>query len=276
MNVTYDPRAEREQKYAFIDSRHVLTNYNRNVAKWFPEKPELDFARMIGPLGASRSFYYDCIDNLHREGETDADYEIRLKSQYAELNRVRNARGCHIRLGVLKGGKNKTEKRQKEIDVLIAVDMLTHAAQKNMRTAILVTGDQDLKPAVESLVQLGVFVELHGDAKGTSRELTWAASAYNKLTFDEYFNWSTERLVRKYPIPTKTSGFVPVPEAVLATATAGEYNLELLKTEGPSEYGIRIKMADDGRILWAHNEVERLKLYADIVLGRINWLENKS
>ena len=275
MRVTYDPRAEREQKYAFIDSRHVLTNYTRSVSKWFPEKPELDFARMIDPLGASRSFYYDCIDNLRRQGETDTDYDTRLQSQHADLNRVRSARGCHIRLGVLKGGANKKEKRQKEIDVLIAVDMLTHAAQKNMRTAVLVTGDQDLKPAVESLVQLGVFVELYGDAKGTSRELTWAASAYNKLTFDEYFHWSADRLIRKYPIPSKPSGFVSVAETVLATAQKGERHLELLKTEGPCEYGIRLKtMPHDSRTLWAHNELDRLKLYADIVLGEIAWQEN--
>jgi uncharacterized LabA/DUF88 family protein len=263
--------AEQARQYAFIDSRHILMYYHEALHKWFPEPPEIDFARLVNFLGAGRSFYYDCIDNLRRPTESDADYEARLQVQYSYLNRVRKARGCHIRLGVLKGSQNRKVKRQKEIDVLIAVDMLTHAAQKNMSKAILVTGDQDLKPAVESLVQLGVFVELYGDAKHTSRELSWASSAYRKLTFDDYFHMSTESLLQKYPIPTKPAEIRQTSGSHSQIGKVGDYTVEFLNTTGPADYAIRVQPSHDAGRVFAHNQAERLKLYADIVLGEIQW-----
>jgi uncharacterized LabA/DUF88 family protein len=267
--------AEQARKYAFIDSRHILTYYDEALRKWFPEPAEIDFARLINSLGAGKSFYYDCIDNLRRSTETDADYATRLEVQYSYLNRVRKARGCHIRLGVLKGNPKRKVKRQKEIDVLIAVDMLTHAAQKNMNTAILVTGDQDLKPAVESLVQLGVFVEVYGDGKHTSRELSWASSAYRKLTFDDYFQMSTETLIQKYPIPTRPAEIRQAPGTHSQIGKVGDYTVELLNTTSPADYAIRVQPTHDAGSVFAHNQAERLKLYADIVLGEIQWQEQR-
>jgi uncharacterized LabA/DUF88 family protein len=38
--------------------------------------------------------------------------------------------------------------------------MMNHAIRQNMRRAVLVTGDADFKPLVESMVQIGMFVEI--------------------------------------------------------------------------------------------------------------------
>ncbi|MBD2254416.1 NYN domain-containing protein [Nostoc parmelioides] len=55
----------------------------------------------------------------------------------------------------------KAKKEQKEIDIMIAVDMLTHSFQKNMDEATLLAGDLDFKPLIDALVLNGTeFLKL--------------------------------------------------------------------------------------------------------------------
>jgi hypothetical protein len=61
-----------------------------------------------------------------------------------------------VRLGSLSGKGNR--KRQKKVDVLLAVEALDHAFRKNMAQVCLITGDLDFSPLVESLVKLGTYV----------------------------------------------------------------------------------------------------------------------
>jgi uncharacterized LabA/DUF88 family protein len=51
-----------------------------------------------------------------------------------------------VRQGWLSPGKKR---QQKEVDVLLAVDMLTRSFYKNMTKAVLLAGDRDFKPVVE-------------------------------------------------------------------------------------------------------------------------------
>jgi uncharacterized LabA/DUF88 family protein len=255
--------------YLFIDSRHLIKYYTDSVSRWFGEPPEIDFSAVINSFVAEKAFYYDCIDDLRRVGENDAQYEARLRPQHARLNAIREeTRGLHIRLGVLKGADGR--RRQKEVDVLIAVDMLTHAAQKNMFHAALIAGDQDLKPAVESLVSLGVYVEVAADANHVSQELTWAASAYRKLTFRDYFGWTKPRLRAKYALP-HLDEYGSEPGAPFTTGAASGRRIEIYQVSGSERFGMSIYMDDEHPRIYYHDDVNRLKLYAEILWGKIEW-----
>lgn len=256
--------------YLFIDSRHLIKYYTESVSRWFGEPPEVDFSAVLEAFNASKGFYYDCVDDLRRVGESDAQYQDRLRPQHARLNAIREeARGLHIRLGVLKGAEGR--RRQKEVDVLIAVDMLTHAAQRNMSHAALIAGDQDLKPAVESLVSLGVYVEVAADAGHVSQELTWAASAYRKLTFREYFSWTKMRLRGKYPLPHRIDD-VPATKPHIFSGAAPGHAIKVFKLEHYDSFRMDILAdGDPDTRMFRHDDADRLKLYAEILLGKIDW-----
>lgn len=255
--------ASNDQTYLFIDGGYVQRRYEDAVRAWFGDSGEIDFPTLMRSYPAGRSFYYYCLDEERGKGEEETDYRARIAEQKAHLNKVRKAPGCHIRRGVLKGeGK---EKRQKKVDVLLAVDMLTHAANKNMTKALLLAGDLDFQPAVESLVQLGIFVELIADDKHTALDLAWSASSYTKLTFKDYYSWSTYALKEKFPLPRTDQGGLLVLEGAVVLKT-GSLNGEAvtLYQSGGKTYLCPSSAGRDTPVYYVHNDVERLKLYLDL------------
>jgi uncharacterized LabA/DUF88 family protein len=258
-----------EKTYLFIDGGYIRKRYIDAVRVWFGDDADIDFTALIQRfVSAGRSFYYDCLDEEKREVESEADHQARIAEQKAQLNKVRESYGCHIRLGVLKG----KERRQKKVDILLAVDMLTHAANKNMSKALLLAGDLDFQPAIESLVQLGIFVELIADDRHTAPELTWAASSYKKLTFADYYYWSPQALQRSYPLPS-SGDYLPS----IKGATE-------LKTGSLDGYAFTLSQNDDGFYLclpnfegnkshhFVHADLKRLTLYLEKIQGsKITW-----
>jgi len=260
-----------DQTYLFIDGGYVQKRYEEAVRVWFGDNAEIDFPTLIRNYPAGRSFYYHCLDEEKREGEGESDHQARIAEQKAHLNKVSEAPGCHIRLGVLKGQEKK--RRQKKVDVLLAVDMLTHAANKNMTKALLLAGDLDFQPAIESLVQLGIFVELIADDKHTASELAWAASSYRKLSFSDYYSWSTSALQEKYPLP-RNGGHSRLDlkgAAVLKTGSLDGDAFTLYQSE-ERFYLCPPGVEGDTPYYYVHDDLERLKLYLEKIQGhKIIW-----
>ncbi|HEX8176519.1 MAG TPA: NYN domain-containing protein [Pyrinomonadaceae bacterium] len=226
--------------YLFIDGGHLRRYYAESVRKWFEGEGTIDFARLKQTLGAGKSFYYDCLDDIRRAGETQAAFDSRIEQQEAYFNKIREVVGSHVRLGSLTGtAKNK---RQKEVDILLTVDMMNHAVRGNMSTAYLLSGDRDFKPVVESLVQMGLFVEVIGDRKHTSKDLAWAADNYTGISFDRYHEWSVESLKKKYPINIPSLD-APPSGANIVEIEEGVYNgapVTLYKWQGNTEFYLHV------------------------------------
>lgn len=92
-----------------------------------------------------RVYYYD---SKPEEGEPDA-YE-----QQAYLRKIRDIPGFVDRLGSLKRVK-KDKRRQKEVDSLIAVDMVSMAYENQFDIALLIAGDEDHLPVIEAVKNTG-------------------------------------------------------------------------------------------------------------------------
>jgi hypothetical protein len=183
-------------RYLFVDAGH-LRYYRDTMRDWFGEEPDLEYGTL--KANAFKCFHYDCLDDLPRSGEGDPDRQTRIAMQEAEFSRIRSIPGTHVRLGSLTGSdKNR---RQKEVDIQLAVDMLNHAVRHNMKYAVLLSGDRDFKPVIETLVEMGLYVEVHGDFRHTSSALAGAADFYRPLTILDYFHWSSERQKNAHPIP---------------------------------------------------------------------------
>src|SRR5262249_42700878 len=147
--------------YLFIDGRHLQQHYAESVRQWFgtDEEIEINFHQMQEDYSAYTMFYYDCLDDEQRSGESEACFNNRVEAQERHFDSIPG----HIRLGYLTGKSTRRKpRRQKQVDVLLAVDMLKHAVRQNMYKAVLITGDLDFEPVVDTLVDLGIYVHLAG------------------------------------------------------------------------------------------------------------------
>lgn len=142
-----------------------------------------------------------------------------------------------------------------------------------MRRAVVLAGDRDFKPAVESLVQLGVFVDVVADPRRVSRELTWAASAYKKLTFDQCYFWSSPPLRRKYPKPMIHSGEPNLVGAtLLRSGLLCEQPLHIYQSKNGAMFTAVLAPSMDGLPRMAvYEDQDRLVLYLEIVYGPVKW-----
>lgn len=115
--------------------------------------------------GYRKVFYYDAVPG-QEYGETIPAYERRVQPEHERFDRIKEMPYFHVVLGELKGQKPR---RQKRVDVSLAVDMLTHTFRKNMDHAVLFARDDDFTPLVQALVREGMNVTVwHPDraAKG--------------------------------------------------------------------------------------------------------------
>ena len=83
--------------------------------------------------------------------------------------------------------KEKTRK-SKQVDILLATDMLTHAFRKNYEMAILVAGDEDYIPLVKAVMSEGHKVVLWFLTDGLDPKLVNAVDHYfdlGKVLFEE-------------------------------------------------------------------------------------------
>ena len=173
----------------------------------------------------------------------------------------------HLRLGKLTG--TGREKRQKQVDILLAVDALNHAFRRNMGRVVLLTGDQDFTPVVRALVDMGLYVTVAGDRTHTSKELIHAADHYIPLTVQSY-NDFTSVANRTGGFPAISNGTIsPEQHKLLRTGSiagvpcllyenrVGHFWLQFNHPEQPKYFG----NADQGRLL----------LFCELHLGEVQW-----
>jgi len=254
--------------YLFIDGAYLRERYDSTVPRWVGGPAELDMERMKHDCAALKCFYYDCAD-VQRKGQSDEEYLLRRGEQDKLFSKIRRSSGTHVKLGNLV--REAKGFRQKQVDILLAVDMLTHAARGNLKEAILIAGDQDFKPVVESLVNMGVFVTVWSDTRSFSSELIDAADAYEPLSFDRYLRWTEESQVRHleqaghgrgmtvHPGPHQNrTGLVGGQKAKMVTAP-NYCCIEIQDDEGQ----VYVKFTDKGRCL----------LYCELQYGKVEGFE---
>ena len=146
---------------------------------------ELDIDSLRRFFDSTKVFYYDSIDDQVRSGEQVEELEKRIRDQEWYLREVNSFPNTHVRYGSITGG-DRRKRRQKEVDILIAVDMMNHAIPQNMDRAVLLAGDRDFTPLAETLVQMGLTVEVAGDFRSTSDVLREVADSYRPLGITSY------------------------------------------------------------------------------------------
>lgn len=284
--------SQKQTTYLFVDGANFRQYFNEDTQKWFGRVVEFDFKKIKDFFNAEKAFYYDCIDDIKTDSETPQDFEIRVNFQEEKLNKIREVEGCHVHLGSLSGKGKK--KRQKEVDVLLAVQMMEHAFRGNMSKAVLLSGDKDFRPLVESLVRLGLFVEVVGDQKHISKDLIHSADTHRTLNFIRYYEWVTNEFQITKPLEITTTSFFPdkfqedgfhcIKEGVALDSEVKAFVRSGIKefwlyspiiNRGNTALSIR---NDDFSVLKVNSNnllrlesFQKLELYFKLIYGEINW-----
>lgn len=266
--------SQKQNTYLFVDGANFRRYFNEVTQKWFGEEIEFDFKKIKEFFQAEKAFYYDCIDDIKSDNETQQVFVERIEFQEKKLNKIREIEGCHVHLGSLSGKGKK--KRQKEVDVLLAVQMMEHAFRGNITKAVLLSGDKDFRPLVESLVRLGLFVEVAADQNHISSDLIHSADANKKLSIDEYFGFSPQDIQQQKPLEISSLSFF-IERAESEGYWLGKEgicnNTEIyIYTNGRAAY----RFTTSNRNLhhnsaWVANNLNNLTLYFELKFGQINW-----
>jgi uncharacterized LabA/DUF88 family protein len=253
--------------YLFIDGAYLRGAHDDAMKKVFAVLGDLALERIAETAGALKSYFYDCED-VCRPNESQVEFESRVAARQAQFSKIRALKGFHLQTGTMRSGKKR---EQKEVDVLLAVDMLTHGFQRNMTRAVLLSGDLDFRPVVEALVRGGVFVEVWYEKTSTSEQLPFAADFGYELTWHQLYNWNSEKFRKKYTPPViQVGGGLPPTAVCIAKGQCDRCPVELCETYGGRGFSL---IAYLGNEVQYFNHVDRAVVegYFSVLYGPITW-----
>jgi uncharacterized LabA/DUF88 family protein len=267
---------EPEITYLFIDAGYLSEIYKNNnfLKQWLIDDYEqglknVNFELIKNYFKPRRVFYYDCSDEIRNNNETEEQYRDKLTNQKEFFNRIRSIEGFHVRLGTLTG--RKKEKRQKEVDILLAVDMMNHAIRKNMTKAVLLSGDRDFKPLVESLIELGTLVYIAAEPKSISSEFRYSADAYTELTFNNLYSFLMPDIQSKYPIPNCMTNSLKPTSNLIKVGIVDNRKVEIYQVDNEFTMFLEQTIRENSLSL-SFYDLERLELYYKLQYGKeIQW-----
>lgn len=127
----------------------------------------------------------------------------------------------HLRLGTLsRSRKRKASDEQKEVDVLLAVDMVAASFRPTEKEIVLVTGDLDFRPAVEEVVKQGTLVTLWYHKDSIASDLLQAVDVRRELSLGVFLGVSDYDFQQAHPWPQ----IIEDPEYFTKNSIAGVLN----------------------------------------------------
>src|SRR2546427_7414724 len=90
----------RPTEYLFIDGACLRKRYTEILSDFFGTSvgdDTIDFQQIAGRAHAEKTFYYDCLDDEKRVGESDSELDLRVGRQKAYFDRIQALPGFHVR-----------------------------------------------------------------------------------------------------------------------------------------------------------------------------------
>jgi hypothetical protein len=207
---------------------------------------------------ASKAFFYDSVD------DDSPDAEARRE----RLEQIRSLDGFHVREGTV----SRDKKRQKQVDVQLAVECLTHAFNKNVWHVTLIAGDLDFKPLIDALINLCVHIHVYYEPKSGARRLYRAADVAVPITLPRFWDWSVSGFQQAHPIPRATSNGSHTGEFLLRQGTWKERQVNLWEDRTHGEHTIYVAAAAGANSLEIRfGDRDRLEQYFRLIYGSIDW-----
>jgi uncharacterized LabA/DUF88 family protein len=163
--------------------------------------------RLCGSRKLFRTYYYNILQDPSQRPDSSRDQQefldILLKTPYLE-----------VRLGGTKLSQGVTV--EKGVDIMLATDLVDFAWKDYYDTAILVSGDSDFAYAMQTVKNMGKYIELAYFESGVSKDLLNLAD--NQVQLDRAFFqdlWVRRRRSRRRKSPDKSvsGGIAAIPPA---------------------------------------------------------------
>lgn len=261
----------RDVRYLFIDGAYldeVVRAFGRKF--WDIEDLPIDF-RAISPTGAfQKCFYYNCPPPQARD-ESESDWELRVRPYFERMQAIGELAGFHVFEGITKRHR-KRGPTQKEVDVQIAVDLLTNSFKGNMEFATLLAGDQDFRPVVEAVVREGMYITLWTEKSSSSQRLRAAADARQYLEWHQLDNFITKDFVRPYVLP-RFSLFGGMRLTSAVAEAKSDVGKDYLMNEDSGRFNALSVQADEfGNFHhYQHTERQHLERALKLICGIESW-----
>jgi uncharacterized LabA/DUF88 family protein len=252
-------------RYLFIDGGcldSVLATFSKELLS--DQEIEIDYSRLA--QGYHKVFYYDCLPDK-KTGENDSVYQNRIKPKIDLFNKLKSLDRFHVYEGTARFRDKRRGQEQKQVDIMIAVDMLTHSFRRNMHEATLITGDLDFKPLIDALVQDGMYVSLWYPKGRVNCELVDAADSKQPLRFKFVQQWFTNSFNSKINTPDITQPPFHDLDNDWRQLETIEKNYKAFLYEKQSNFAAIVKNKDGDDFVLKHNNLNQLKFYVDHVYG---------
>lgn len=172
----------------FIDGSNLYHALRANFSRY-----DLNFGEFIKKLCGSRQLYRAYYYNVLQDPTQRADAH---RDQQEFLNALRDTPYLEVRLGGTKLAQGVTV--EKGIDVMLVTDLLNFAWNNRYDVAILVSGDADFAYALQSIKNLGKYIEVAYFESNVSKDILEVAD--NKHLVDKDFLkslWAHKRTIRR-------------------------------------------------------------------------------
>jgi uncharacterized LabA/DUF88 family protein len=225
--------------------------------------------------GFRKVFYYNCPPPAMKE-ESGTEYERRIETYLDRMMELGQLHGWHVFHGVTKR-QPKRGNLQKEVDVQIAVDLLSHSFKKNMDQVTLIAGDQDFRPVVEAVVRDGMFVTLWSDPRTTSRELRDAADSgrlFDPWAYNSLLDGIPREQQRVLPERHYRSGGKYPATAILEATTTMRRRFIVFDQGGGSYCAISQHVVDEAyHAMYQVGDLALLRQFVEQQHGPVQWRE---
>lgn len=262
----------REVSYLFIDGGY-LDKVLEKISREFFEGQQLPLDAKRISSGFTKTFYYNCLP-VKKKDESEVSFNQRLEQQTERFEVLQRTHGWHVQEGILKLKDKKVN--QKEVDVLIAVDMLTHSYRRNMHKLSFIAGDRDFRPLVDALVRDGMFVELLSEIESVSKELILTADAYVEIDLYRAYEWLDDNFKKFNKLPERHLNFKTLDsKGVLVEQGENESNetAEIYVTNDDNGYLIITRCAKylQHQLEMTHQNLDFLKKIHSYLHKNDNW-----
>ena len=163
-----------------------------------PKREQIDFVSLVHTIAQNipilRVYYYHCPPRQYRnQSRRERD---RYSRMHKFLERMQMLPNFEVRRGKLQEIRNDDDNVidvvQKQVDVLLSIDLVHLASKRRITNAALVTGDSDFIPAIKLAKNEGVHITLwYSAASEINRGLLAAADQAFALETD-YLPFTTE------------------------------------------------------------------------------------
>ncbi len=177
-----------ERVMVFIDGSNLYHVLGQTCGRH-----DLQFDKFAQKLANGRDlrrvYYYNIRQEAFEDRSNASDQDKFLASLYDTPH-------LEVKLGIWK--QRGSTMVEKGVDVMLAVDLVTHAFKDHYDTAIIVSGDADFYPALQGAKDVGKQVEVAAFETNISSEAARVADVHIKLTKTFFTGlWMTRAQMRQ-------------------------------------------------------------------------------